>query len=335
MANNEVAYGLLNSLGGAIAAQANRPQKTSSTTTSKPLQLADMLARRNTIGNASANLAKSLKQREGLGYNLAAALSNVPQQQGYGNWLSGGAKSFGDAFNSRANMAMDNAQKQYDTGRTDLADALMFDKSMGEKQTEKIEYNGNNVVGQATPQMQLDVSAPLPENKAGWGESTIQSGAVNPDTGVPTMFAAMTRNALNYNNPTGPLARQANVDAYTQVFSVPKITDLMKATGGSRGIDTMPEVNIKGGPELSSANMPDKQYISAVQDQAYNIAGQILAANPKATISREGLANAFINQFNSNIQPKYRVVGPLSGNNNSPVNTGKSPEELDKLLGDL
>lgn len=158
MADNSIANDLMISLGNAISAQANRPQKTSSTITSTPLQLADMLARRNSIGNASANLAKSLKQREGLWYNLAAALSNVPQQQGYGNWLSGGAKSFGDAFNSRANMAMDNAQKQYDASRTDLADALMFDKAMGEKQTEDIGYNGDSGYGgknQPAPQIPL------------------------------------------------------------------------------------------------------------------------------------------------------------------------------------
>lgn len=320
-------------LANAITTQANKPQKTGSLVTSTPNEYADMFARRNSIGSNSVNLANMLKLREGGMYGLANSLANLPgaQTEGTGAGLLNFAKAFGGTYNARANSMMDNAQKQYDTGRTDLADALMFDKSMGEQQREQIGYIQNT---QAPKELKTDTAAPLPKDRANWGESTLQAGALNPDTGVPTIFGAMTRSALTKTNPEGINARQANVNAYTKTFTIPQITALMSATGGSRGIDTMPEVNIKGGPELSSANMTSEQYKSAVQDQAYDVAGQVLAANPNAQISREELSNAILNNFNSNIQEKYRVVDPIGGSVNTD-NQGKSPEELDKLLGEL
>ena len=129
-------------LANAITTQANKPQKTGSLVTSTPNEYADMFARRNSIGSNSVNLANMLKLREGGMYSLANSLANLPgaQTEGTGAGLLNFAKAFGGTYNARANSMMDNAQKQYDTGRTDLADALMFDKSMGEKQREQIEY---------------------------------------------------------------------------------------------------------------------------------------------------------------------------------------------------
>ena len=105
---------------------------------------------------------------------------------------------------------------------------------------------------------------------------------------------------------------QANQNAYTNTFTVPKITQLAKQTGGSRGIDTIPEINIKGGPELSAETMDSDTFVRAVKDQAWQAADQIVKANPNANITREELANAFINNFNHGIEQKYRIVSKIN-----------------------
>ena len=67
----------------AIEAQANRPVKTSQTTTTteKPLEYDDMLARRNQIGAERAALAKALEKRDNFGYRFANALSQMPDSR--------------------------------------------------------------------------------------------------------------------------------------------------------------------------------------------------------------------------------------------------------------
>ena len=131
-------------LSGAIEAQAMRPQKTSTytTSTSTPYALADMIANRDKIGQARQNLDAALKAREDLGYTLANALANVPQQQGYGSWLSDFARSFGGGFASPTNTKIDRAQKAYENEMKDLAEILAFDKAMGEttRQRQDIGY---------------------------------------------------------------------------------------------------------------------------------------------------------------------------------------------------
>ena len=126
-------------LSGAIEAQAMRPQKTSTytTSTSTPYALADMIANRDKIGQARQNLDTALKAREDLGYTLANALANVPQQQGYGSWLSDFARSFGGGFASPTNTKIDRAQKAYENEMKDLAQILAYDKAMGDIQTQR------------------------------------------------------------------------------------------------------------------------------------------------------------------------------------------------------
>ena len=139
-----VAQTLLQGLTGAIQAQADRPIKTSATTTttSKPLEYSDLLARRNQIGAERAMLNEALKQRETFGYGLANALASMPAQQGAGSWLGDFARGFGSAFNARANAAIDRAKQDYEAAQADLATALAFDKAMGDRQiqSEEIGY---------------------------------------------------------------------------------------------------------------------------------------------------------------------------------------------------
>lgn len=129
----------------AIEAQANRPVKTSQTTTTteKPLEYDDMLARRNQIGAERAALAKALEKRDNFGYRFANALSQMPAQQGAGSWLSDFARAFGAAYNAKTDMRIDKAERDYEKAQRDLADALMYDKAMGTEATQKstIGYN--------------------------------------------------------------------------------------------------------------------------------------------------------------------------------------------------
>lgn len=117
---------------GAKETQANRPIQTSQK--SKPLEYNDMLKRRNQIGAERAALANALKQRENFGYGFANALSQMPAQQGYGSWLGDFARGFGLAYNARTNSEISRAEQDYERAQRDLADALMYNKAMGEEQ---------------------------------------------------------------------------------------------------------------------------------------------------------------------------------------------------------
>lgn len=120
----------------ALQALAMRPQKTSATTTSTststPYALEDLISTRNRIGESSRALDDALKAREDFGYTLANALAGVSQQQGAGSWLSDFARGFGGGFATPINLAIDRAQKKYESEMKDLADILAFDKALGE-----------------------------------------------------------------------------------------------------------------------------------------------------------------------------------------------------------
>lgn len=159
-------------LSGAIQAQAMRPQKTSTYTTSSstttPYALADMVANRDRIGQATRNLNDALRARESLGYTLANSLANIPQQQGYGSWLTDFARSLGGAWGAPTTMAMDRAQKQYENEMKDLATILAYDKAMGDTTTQRqsqvvgytpMEYGtGGAGAGNATNAQQIPIT---------------------------------------------------------------------------------------------------------------------------------------------------------------------------------
>ena len=165
MADNMENYALSSVLAPFVEAQmamANRPQKSSVVTdtfsTSTPYALEDLTAARDSLGTATRNLDEALKAREGLGYTLASALSAIPEQQGYGSWLSNLGRSFGAGLGARTNAAVDRAQKVYDAEMKDLANRLAFDKAMGETTTQSqaqqigytpMEYNGAGKVAGA------------------------------------------------------------------------------------------------------------------------------------------------------------------------------------------
>ena len=148
----------------------------------------------------------------------------------------------------------------------------------------------------------------MPEKPVEWSDIDVQGQRADPETGVPSLTGLVAKYTGLAINPEGRYSKNANQNAYTKSFTVPAITKVAKAAGGSRGIDTMPEVNIKGGPELSSSNMNATEFANSVKDQSWDIADQIIKANPNATITREELANALINNFNHRIRKEYRVV---------------------------
>lgn len=151
MNNDYVDYGSLAALlapqAQALQAIAMRPQKTSTTTdttsTSTPYALADMVARRDSIGQATKDLDRALKARETAGYSIANALMAMPELQGYGSWLGNAGRVFGAGLATPTNAAVDRAQKKYEAEMKDLADILAFDKAMGETTTQ----TQNQVIG--------------------------------------------------------------------------------------------------------------------------------------------------------------------------------------------
>ena len=125
-------------LAGAIAAYAMRPQKssvtTNTTTTETPYALADMIANRDRIGRATRDIDEALKIRESTGYSLANALAAIPQQQGYGSWLSDFAHSLGGGMAGPMNAYAARAAAKHENEMKDLETILKYDKEMGNTQ---------------------------------------------------------------------------------------------------------------------------------------------------------------------------------------------------------
>lgn len=139
---NEIDYATIESLLApqtqALQALAMRPQKTSAyiTTTTTPYARENMIENRDRIGLARQELDNALKGRETIGYSLANALASVPQQQGYGSWLTDFARGLGTGATGRTNARIDRMQKAYENEMKDLAEILAFDKAMGETQVQ-------------------------------------------------------------------------------------------------------------------------------------------------------------------------------------------------------
>lgn len=316
----------LGQLAQAQEAMAMRPQKTFSrttaTSTSTPRALEDMIMRRNTIGVNNQRLLDALKKRETFGYNFGSGLANLAPVSGYGDWGVNALRAFGGAMTRPTDAEIAREQAAQELAQKDLETALAFDKAMGETQTQTqeqdIDYKnlpygtagGKAGSGQESAEQEVyDFTPPeMPEKPVEWSDIDVQGQRADPETGVPSLTGLVAKYTGLAINPEGRYSKNANQNAYTKSFTVPAITKVAKAAGGSRGIDTMPEVNIKGGPELSSSNMNATEFANSVKDQSWDIADQIIKANPNATITREELANALINNFNHRIRKEYRVV---------------------------
>ena len=109
-----------------------KPIKNTQIQVTTPYARADMIANRNKIGLATKDLNDALKAREGVGYSIVNALSNIPQQQGAGSWLTDFARAFGSSASNPINAATNRAQQVYEAKMKDLATILAYDKAMGD-----------------------------------------------------------------------------------------------------------------------------------------------------------------------------------------------------------
>lgn len=114
-----------------LLAGSNRPVKNRQVQVTVPYARPDMIAGRDTIGQATRAYDEALKARETLPYTLASALATVPQQQGYGTWLSDFARGLGTGGTMFTNAQLDRAGKKYANEMKDLAQRLAYDKEMG------------------------------------------------------------------------------------------------------------------------------------------------------------------------------------------------------------
>lgn len=264
---------------------ATRPQKTSSitntTSTSTPFALEDLIAARDSLGTATRNLDEALKAREGLGYTLASALSAIPEQQGYGSWLSALGRSFGAGLGARTNAQIDRAQKVYDAQMKDLANRLAFDKAMGEtttqNQEQEIKYKempwggaGGKSSGQGGPDQVVQNIATAtgegmdPEdfikqyNTGGF----IESGASDVDArDNPTLAARFIRSAVA---PINTGARSALAQNMTDKIIGPKVQNMIQNMGGARGADTLREVSTRIGPLAQITSLGTQEQLGAI-----------------------------------------------------------------------
>ena len=135
------------SIGDAIAMYAQRPQKTSVTTTtnttSVPLAVADMIASRNKIGEASDKLEQILKERENPWYATLKALGQVQGSSEPGKWLESGLRGLATGGTILNDIKSANAAQMYEKRLKDLETILKYDKEMGTTQNQ----TQNQVIG--------------------------------------------------------------------------------------------------------------------------------------------------------------------------------------------
>lgn len=135
----------LGQLAQAQEAMAMRPQKTYSRTTtsstSTPRALEDMIMRRGMIGANNQRLLDALKKRETFGYNFGSGLANLAPVSGYGDWGVNALRAFGGAMTrpTDAEIAREQAARQMEA--EDIKTALDLDKAMGETQNQIQEEN--------------------------------------------------------------------------------------------------------------------------------------------------------------------------------------------------
>lgn len=267
-------------LADAITAYATRPQKTSAvtnaTSTSTPYALADMLATRGKIGAATRELDDALKVRESTAYSLANALASIPQQQGYGSWLSDFARSFGGGMSTPFNARVDRAQKKYESEMKDLADILAFDKAMGETATQ----TQNQVMGY-TP-MEYGTAGVGGPNQVVQNIATATGEGMNPEDFIkqyntggfiesgasevdaqdnPTLVARFIRSAVA---PINTGARSALAQNMTDKIIGPKIQNMIQTMGGARGADTLREVSTRIGPLAQITSLGTQEQLGAI-----------------------------------------------------------------------
>lgn len=286
---NDINYDILESIvlpqTQALQTLAMRPQKsiqkTYTTSSTEPYALQDILAHRDSIGQATRELNDALKARETAGYSIANALMAMPELQGYGSWLGNAGRVFGAGLASPINATVDRAEKKYEAEMKDLAEILAYDKAMGEKQTQfqrqNIDYKEmpwggaggkNDRQGGPNQVVQNIVTATGegmdPEefikqyNTGGF----IESGASDVDAqDNPTLAARFIRSAVA---PINTGARSALAQNMTDKIIGPKIQNMVQNMGGARGADTLREVSTRIGPLAQITSLGTQEQLGAI-----------------------------------------------------------------------
>ncbi len=136
-------------LASLLAAGSDKPQKEHQKTTTKPLAYDDILKRRNTLAGLQRDFDDAMKARESTVYSLAKALAAIPQQQGYGSWLTDFARSFGGAMTNPMNMYVDRAKTNYTNAINAAKLGLDFDKALGSTTSTDYSYTAPGVGSQS------------------------------------------------------------------------------------------------------------------------------------------------------------------------------------------
>lgn len=323
----------------ALQALAMRPQKTSAktttTSTSTPYALEDLVATRNRIGESTKALDDALKARETFGYTLANALASAPQQQGAGSWLSDFARGFGGGMSARTNAAVDRAQKKYEAEMKDLADILAFDKAMGETTTQTqnqtisytpMEYGtagGAKVAGGQG----ADSLGGIQQNN--FGRSVGYDPVENlPDFG-PVTRAALSEEQLGVmkyvpfaqataKGLAGDLAPELQStwsDISDNILSG-RVLDFVGKAGGIRVADTPAEQEFIFGPIRNYQNMSKSQLQAGLKQARNNFvaAGLNKAAQQGVDVSETELKNWWNSAFSvpegKQTEKMYNVQNP-------------------------
>lgn len=293
---------------------ATRPQKTSSitntTSTSTPFALEDLIAARDSLGTATRNLDEALKAREGLGYTLASALSAIPEQQGYGSWLSNLGRSFGAGLGARTNAQIDRAQKVYDAQMKDLATRLAYDKAMGETTTQNqaqqigytpMEYNGAGKVAGAQGAGAGSLNGVQQNN---FGRSVGYDPVENLSDFGPVTRAALSEEQVN------PLLKYVGGQSFAKGLTDKNATELQSTwsdisdnilsgrvldfvgkAGGIRVADTPAEQEFIFGPIRNYQNMTKSQLRAGLKQARNNFvaAGLNKASQQGVDVSKDEL----------------------------------------------
>lgn len=281
----------------ALQAIAMRPQKTSAytTTTSTPRALADMIANRDRIGTATRELDNALKARETLGYTLANSLANIPQQQGYGSWLSDLARGFGSGATMRTNAQVDRAQKAYDAKMKDLAEILAYDKAMGETQVQNqvmgytpMEYGatggkgslakgagGDSLGGVQQVNFNRSVGYDPVENLPDFGPVT-RAALSEEELGVGKYIPWAQSTAKGISGKKAVQLQSTWSDISDNILSG-RVLDFVGKAGGIRVADTPAEQEFIFGPIRNYKNMSQEQLRAGLKQARNNFVAQGMA----------------------------------------------------------
>ena len=308
-------------LSGAIEAQAMRPQKTSTVTTSSstntPYALADLLATRAKIGAASQGVADALRAQENPWYATLKALGQVQGSNEPGKWLESGLRGFSTGGTMLNDIKTANAQKMYENELKDLANILAFDKAMGDTTTQMqrqeiaytpMEYStakagqakgtgSDSVAGIQTTNFGRSVGYDPVKNLPDYGPLT-RAALSEEELGTMKYIPLAQSLAKGLTDKTATQLQSTWSDISDNILSG-KVLDFVGKAGGIRVADTPAEQEFIFGPIRNYKNMTPNQLRQGLTQSRNNFvaAGLNKARQLGMDISEEELMNWWNSSF--------------------------------------